>query len=192
MLAFAGTVLFMAGYFLGSRYFDPFAEPSPLVLLPEMPAPEGFELRAGDGRRFGPADLQDQWQLLIPYRADRSECGERVRHVIRLRNELAARPELQRQLHLLFIRTVGEPTASDALTIPDGHPAIQTLDGDPAAIEPLLRQIGLTDAHQRHQPCRSRAPYSLIDADARLRALVPVSLAPETAAEALARLMSDG
>ena len=191
MLALAGTVLFVVGYLTGSRYMNPYADPSPLVRLPDPPPLGEFELRDAGDRPFGPADLRGQWQVVIPYRADRRECRERVRRGIRLRNGLAGRPRLQKRLRLLFIRTTGGTEEAGALAVPDGHRAIAVLHGDPAETERLLRRLGMTDPGQRLEPCRTEAPYVVIDDDGRLRALVPAGLAPETAADALAELMQD-
>ena len=65
LLTAAGATLFVVGYLVGSRYMDPFAGPSPLVVLTEPLALPEFELHDASGQRFGVEDLHGQWQLVI-------------------------------------------------------------------------------------------------------------------------------
>jgi phosphatidylserine decarboxylase len=170
-LAVAGALLFVVGYFAGSRYTSGPLQDLGLVLLPEPQALAGL----ADG------PLPQRWQLLLVGDPAAPECRRQLAWLARVHNRLAQRVDFAEHLGVALVTTsAGTPD-------PAAHRSgwqIETLPRDAALT--LTRALG-APPHSALD-CRGHAP-ALIDPQRRLRALLPSDLAPETVAADLERLL---
>ena len=172
-LAIAGALLFIAGYFAGSRYAE-----NPLQGLNIVPITEPVALSSPMGVQLG-----GHWQLLLLGDVAAEGCRRQLARMARIHNRLAHRADLTKQLGLLAvsINKGDTPLRSDA---PTAH--WQTHTTDHAGLLGLAKQLGILSADLLQ--CRDQ-PIALIDPMGRLRALVPASLEPKLAASDLERLL---
>lgn len=172
-LAAAGAVLFVVGYFAGSRYVG-----GPLSGLSAVTFGEPVELSPPMGVRLG-----GRWQLLVVGNMTEGGCQRRLATAARIFNRLAHRPDLTQRLGLLAVSS----EASRLSKPPDAQVAYWEMQTtDEAGLAELARQLGLPAADLPQ--CRNQ-PLALLDTAGRLRALFPAHATPSVAAADLERIL---
>ena len=169
-LAGAGALLFVVGYFAGSRYMAEPLQGLSIVLLPE-PQP-----------LLPPAGMTPvtHWQLLLVGDINISACRKQLAWLVQTRNRVAQRPELASRLTLLLV--VPELSVRPSSSEPPGW---RTLAVSRPAAASLADQIGATD---EQLDCRGSFP-GLLDPQGRLRALLPTDVPASSAAADLERVL---
>lgn len=170
-LAIAGALLFVVGYFAGSRYAGSPLQGLSLVLLPEPPTlspPTGVT-------------LTDRWRLLLVGDPDAAGCRSRLTWLVQVRNRLAHRTDLGERIGILLV------VPEDTQPYPTAEvPGWETAPVARAAALDLARQLGVPPAGAL--ACIDSPPV-LIDPQARLLALLPVDLAPATVAQDIEQVL---
>jgi hypothetical protein len=169
-LAVAGALLYVVGYFAGSRYARPPLEGLGAVVLNEPPMllpPAGANLHKG-------------WQLAAVGRLDAPGCASVRARMAQIHNRLAARRDLQEALNMqLFAAGAGRSDDTES-QVP--HIAPLSLE----AARDLAAQFGQRSGAPLD--CRE-APLALVDQSGRLRALLPLGSDPATTATELTQLL---
>ncbi len=166
----AGALLFVVGYFAGSRYASPPLGDVDAVVVETAPllAPAGV-------------NLSGAWHVLAVGRGGTPACEQLLTRLVRVHNRLAHRRDLQDKLVFLFLDAGDERRGGAA------RPSVPTVTPvSPAAARGFGRQLGRSD--EAALDCRG-TPLALLDPEARLRALLPAAGDPVGAARDLERLL---
>jgi peroxiredoxin len=181
ILAVAAVGLFLIAYQWGNQYRHGAGEPpelSGVLMRAPQPLPE-FALTDARDARFDRSELTGHWSL-IAFAPIRSAPGHRaVTRMIEIRNRIADRPDLQRQLRLLLVSADAAPSL--AMDFERLSPAIAVLSAPSAELAGLRDAVGADPASAAVDDL---PPLFLIDPDARLVAIFPSSQpAAEVAAD---------
>jgi hypothetical protein len=169
-LAISGALLFVVGYFAGSRYASPPLQDVAAVVLETPP------LLTAAG-----VDLRGDWHLLAVGDLGQASCRDLLARLVRVHNRLAAEPDVQARVKFIFLH--GQPTGTAAHDAA-AHQLVAVVDT--AVAHSLARQLGLTG--KQALDCRD-APLGLVDDEAMLRALLPPATEPGRTARDLSRLL---
>jgi hypothetical protein len=169
-LAIAGALLFVVGYFAGSRYANPPLDDVTAVLLETAPlmAPAGV-------------DLGGRWHLAAVGNTAEPGCRDLLRRLASTYNRLAHRPGLHAAINVVFLDAQADTGTSGGAA---GHALVVGIA--PQAARGFARQLG--QGRSDALDCAD-APLALLDPEVRLRALLPATSDPATAAHDLERLL---
>ena len=141
-------VVFGVAYFGGTKYKNRERTPpniSGLSIHPPSPLPSMDDM--GDKAPVDRSVLYDHWSLLVldPHRGEaRSPALVRL---LQIHNRLAVSPELQRQLHYLYLPVQGDETIQTSISAL--HENFTGLSGEQDRIEETFRRFGVdTDGEQ--------------------------------------------
>jgi hypothetical protein len=178
------VIVFGVAYFGGARYQQTnrvLPQISGLSIQPPAPLPDMSDL--GEEAPLTPAQLEDHWSLLAldPDIGDRRSPA--LIRLLQIHNRLADKPELQRQLHFLYL-----PLEADEATqasISGLHENITGLTGETDQIAKTFEHFGV--AHESNQ-----AAFYLIGPEKRLHALFTPNQDAATIAQDINTLINHG
>jgi protein SCO1/2 len=139
------VIAIAGGYFWGSQH----APKSSFKLLRQLEQPaaiEPFTLQDHSGAPFTRQELLKRWSLcLFGYTGDSEGAGTIMTLAVRIHNRLAATPELQQQVQILFVTLDPEHDTEEKLKGFISHygGGFLALTGAEQEIERLARQLGI-------------------------------------------------
>jgi cytochrome oxidase Cu insertion factor (SCO1/SenC/PrrC family) len=178
-------ITFSLAYYAGVTQKRPQRLPAIDGVLINPPLPlSPIELLNQHEQLFSLNDMQGHWNLLMldPFPTPgKKTASDALRRLIQVHNRLAAKPDIQQQIHYLYISPGG--LGDKALSFASLSDNIQTLHGDKAQINKAFEALGGDTDHE---------PYTLylIGPETKLYALFTQNSNAVTIAEDLNNLIS--
>jgi cytochrome oxidase Cu insertion factor (SCO1/SenC/PrrC family) len=178
------VIVFGIAYFGGSRYQQrnqQLPQISGLAIQPPTPLPDMSEM--GEGAPLEPALLEDHWSLLVLDPGISDGRSPALIHLLQIHNRLADKPELQRQLHFLYL-----PSKADESI----QASVSSMDENITGLSGETDQIAETFEHFGVDPESNQAAFYLIGPEQRLHALFTRNQDAATIAQDINTLINHG
>jgi hypothetical protein len=177
-------IVFAIAYVGGAKYRQTnrtLPQISGLSIQPPTPLPDMREL--GEAAPLNPRLLENHWSLLAldPDKGDKRSPA--LIHLLQIHNRLADKPELQHQLHFLYLPVETDETTQASIS--GLHENITGLNGG-------AEQIAQTFEHFGVDPESNLAAFYLIDPEKRLHALFTPNEDAATIAQDINTLINHG
>ncbi len=178
------VIVFAVAYFGGTKYKQSniaLPQISGLSIQPPAPLPDMSEM--GQGAPLDPIRLQDHWSLLVLDPSTGSTRSPALIKLLQIHNRLADKPELQHQLHFLYLPLQADEAIQTSVSALDGN--ITGLTGEADLVAETFEHFGVN-------PESDQAAFYLIDPEQRLHALFTPNQDTATIAKDINTLINHG